>query len=157
MSKRFTSAPSAIGKIQSQFSLAMIQSLEAEVFSIGQPVHAQQPLIGLVGNRNPMGRGGIHSDDAHAHDRVVLPRLGISLVNQARVDRRKIHERAHGHAGLVGLQIGDRLRIGRPPIGSVMAAKYLFPIDPGEGAIQRGLGTIVGELCLLLPAAISHT
>ena len=102
----------AIGKIQSQFSLAMVQSLETKVLSVGQPVHPQQPLIGLVGNRNPMGRSLIHGDHAHAHDRVVLPRLGINLMDQARVYGRKIHERAHGHAGLVGLKKGDRLRIG---------------------------------------------
>ena len=45
----------AIGKIQPQFSLAVIQRLEAKVLAVGQPVHSQEPLIGLVADRESSG------------------------------------------------------------------------------------------------------
>ena len=56
----------------------------------------------------------------------------------------EIHEGAFGHVSLVCLEIRDGLGIGRPPVADVATPKDFLPIDPGERAIQKLVGTVRG-------------
>ncbi len=89
--------------------------------------------------------GGGDIQDANADARILLAGFWITLKDDAFMDRLEIDKSAFRDAGLVRLQIGDGMGIGRPPVTDVAAAENFFPVDPGESAIEEFVGAVGSE------------
>ncbi len=144
------SAGFGVGEVEAHLRLRTVQHFEAHVRRVGQPFHPQYPFVRLVGDFHPAGVQVADTDNANADMRIALASFRINLVDDVRVDGSEVDEGADRHTGLVGLEVGNRSRVGRPPVGGVLASENFLPVHPRERSVEGGLRTVAGEPDLLL-------
>ena len=139
-----------VAEVEAEILLAAVEGLDGDALCVREPLDAEEPLEGSVGEGDPVGGGIRERDDTDANDGIMLSGFWVGLMDEAGIDGREADEGADGDAGLIGLEVGDGGGVRSPPGGDVLAAEDLLPIDPGEGSVEGGGGAVVGELFFLL-------
>src|SRR5262249_16776121 len=128
--------------------LNTIGPYNVDSFRIRNPPRARnQVALDGVTDVQPLRLTAIRRYNAEPHTRVVFPGLRITLwfIDRARAPQSLVGIK--GLAACIELQIRDRLRIRRPPIGR--AQLQLFGVNPIRRAVAQSIRSACGNATLL--------
>ena len=135
-----------------EFRLGPVHRLDDDGGAVGEPVHAEEVLVGGSGRLHPGRLRSGEIRDPESYDRVRPAGSRVALANLARHGRSEVGERRDVDPGVVGPQEGDGFRVGRPPVAGVAAVEDLFPVHPGKRAVEDRVASVGGEPGLRLRA-----